>query len=538
MKIESGISIGLLLVMIPFFFLYAQDKEALRIVNRMEPLAREYYRIGNYKKALEGYLALDSLAPGNTEYNYRIGICYLHTNFKNRAYPFLEFAYRQKDAPEDIFFELGRAYHYGHDFEKAIIYYESYKKELLFHQEKEPLQEKIGLVDRYIQMCRNGLRLARDPLINVQVVNLGPNINGPYSDFSPLINRTEDVLIFTSKRQATSQTKSDPLTGQYYESIFYSNKKGGTWIEAVCIGPPIHHDNIHDAAVGLAPDGSRLFLYRGDKNPFRSNIGGDLYVSDLRNNHWSEPVILEIINSRNWESHASITEQGDLIVFTSNREGGVGGTDIYFSTMSPEGLWSLPENMGEYINTKYDEDGPFIHPDGNKLYFSSKGHNSMGGYDIFFTEYLVEKDRWTRPENLGYPINTADDDVFFVWSADGERAYFSSEREDSFGETDIYMLSRNDENTKIIEISGKITDKITGDPVTAEIIIRDMLSNHLIGIYDIDKHEEKYHIDLKSGRRYLITVRASGYEDLVDELNPVEGNAQGGQQDYQLRKER
>ncbi len=538
MKIGFGISNGLILILLSLSFLYGQDKEAIRFVSRMEPLAREYYRIGDYKKALEGYLALDSANPGNTEYNYRIGICYLQSNFKNKAYPFLEFVYRQKDAPEDIFFELGRAYHYGHEFEKAIIFYESYKKELLFHQEAETTQEEVQEVERYIQMCRNGLRLARNPLINIQVVNLGSDINGPYSDFSPLINRNEDILIFTSKRQATSKTKSDPLTGQFYESIFYSTKKGGTWSEAICIGPPIHHDNVHDAAVGLAPDGSRLFIYKGDQNPFKVNIGGDLYVSDRLNNHWSDPIILQGINSRNWESHASITEQGDMIVFTSNRNGGVGGTDIYFSTRDLNGQWNSPENMGEYINTLYDEDGPFIHPDGNKLYFSSKGHDSMGGYDIFFTEYLVEKDRWTRPENVGYPINTADDDIFFVWSTDGERAYFSSEREDSYGETDIYVLTRNDTTSQIVEITGRITDKLTGVVADAEIIVRDMLSNHLIGIYDIDEQQERFHIDLKSGRRYLITIRASGYEDLVDELNLMAGNSMKWEQNFQLRKER
>ncbi|MBR9998755.1 MAG: PD40 domain-containing protein [Cyclobacteriaceae bacterium] len=497
----------------------AQEKESGWFINRMEPLAKEYYRIGDYKKGLEGYLSLDSASPGNTEYNYRIGICYLNTSFKNRAYPYLEFAYKQKDAPENIFYEMGRAYHYGHEFQKAIIFYESYRKELLYHHEAEKNGEEVRQVDRFIQMCRNGLLLARNPLINVEVVNLGPEINSPYSDFSPLINKNEDMIIFTSKRQATPGTKSDPLTNQFFESIFYSTRKGGIWTEAASIGKPVHHDDIHDAAVGLSPDGSRLFLYQGDKNLFKSKIAGDLYWSEYAAGRWTDPVRMEGINSGSWESHASITELGDLIVFTSDREGGMGGTDIYFSNRNQEGIWSSPENIGGYINTVYDEDGPFIHPDGNKLYFSSKGHNSMGGYDIFFSEYLVEKDRWTRPENAGYPVNTADDDIFFVWSADGERAYFSSEREDSFGETDIYMLIRNDVDTNIIEISGEISDRITGNPVSAALIVREMLSNQLIGIFNVDDKKGSFRIKLRAGRRYLLTIRSSGYEDLVSELD-------------------
>jgi len=513
----------------------AQEKETLRFVNRMEPLAGEYYRIGNYKKALEGYLALDSIVPGNTEYNYRIGICYLHSNFKSRAYPYLEFSYRQEDAPEDIFYELGRAYHYGHDFQKAIIFYESYKKELIFHQEAEKNRDEVQRIDRFIQMCRNGLRLVRNPLSNVQVMNLGPMVNGPYSDFSPLISKNEDILIFTSKRPASDKSKSDPLTNQYYESIFYTAKEGENWGKAVCIGSPVHQENVHEAAVGLAPDGSRLFIYKGDNNNLSSRIAGDLYVSEFNGNRWTTPDILEVINSKKWESHASVTEEGDMIVFTSDREGGIGGTDIYFSTKDPDGQWAIPENMGEYINTKYDEDGPFIHPDGNKLYFSSKGHNSMGGYDIFLTEYLVEKDRWTRPQNIGYPINTADDDIYFVWSADGERAYFSSEREDSFGETDIYILTRNDPGATIVELTGRITEKMTGNPVKAEFIIRDKLSNHLIGIYEVNEKDGTYRINLSQGRRYFITIRSSGYEDLINELDLI-GEDQGMiQHNFQLR---
>jgi hypothetical protein len=225
-----------------------------------------------------------------------------------------------------------------------------------------------------------------------------------------------------------------------------------------------------------------------------------------------------------------------MIVFTSDREGGAGGTDIYFSTKEPGGGWSDPENIGEYINTPYDEDGPFIHPDGNKLYFSSKGHNSMGGYDIFLTEYLVEKGRWTRPENMGYPINTAEDDIFFVWSADGERAYFSSEREDSYGRTDIYMLSRNNPEAVNVELGGKITDKISGEPIWAEFIIRDKLSNHLIGIYDANETDGNYQIDLPSGRRYFITIRASGYEDQISELDLTGKKPVSIERNFQLRK--
>lgn len=515
----------------------AQDKESLRFANRIEPLAAEYFRIGDYKRALEGYLVLDSIIPNNTEYNYRIGLCYLNTNFKSKAYPYLEFVYLQDDAPENIFFELGRAYHYGHEFEKAMIFYESYKKQIKFNPEYEDTETDIQQIDRYIQMCRNGQRLVRNPLIRTRVVNLGENINSEYTDFSPLINRDEDLIIFSSKRQATPKTKSDPLTNEFYESVFYSNKNSDQWEEARYIGTPIHHDDLHDAPVGLSPDGTKLFLYRGDDNSFSARIAGHLYVSNYNNGEWSEPAFIEEINTEGWESHASITADNNTLVFTSDREGGMGGTDIYISRRKLNGAWSEPENIGGYINSKFDEDGPFIHPDGNKLYFSSKGHVSMGGYDIFYTEYLEDKGRWTRPENVGYPINTADDDVFFVWSADGERAYFSSEREDSYGGADIYMLIRDDTDATTVNLHGEVIDKYADEPTRAEIIVRDMLSNNLIGIFDTEENGE-FSFDLRSGRQYFVVLRAEGFRDEVTELDLREIQEEDLERNFEIRKRR
>jgi hypothetical protein len=147
----------------------------------------------------------------------------------------------------------------------------------------------------------------------------------------------------------------------------------------------------------------------------------------------------------------------------------------------------------------------------------------------------VEKERWTRPVNAGYPINTADDDIFFVWSADGERAYFSSEREDSYGDTDIYLLTRNDANTRAVEITGEINDRVTGEPVSAVIIVRDKLSNNLIGIYDFDKSEKKYRIKIRAGRRYLWTIRSSGHEDLVTDVDLTLSKNPVKEQDFRLK---
>ena len=216
---------------------YSQDQEAERFTKRIENIAQEYYRIGDYGKALEGYLMLDSINPGNTEFNYRIGICYLNSSSTSLAYPYLEFAYQQVDTPEGILYELARAYHLGMEFEKAIIMYESYKKQIQFLNPETKTDKINGAqIDHFIQQCQNGLRLVRDPFTNTSITNMGPNINSEYDDFAPLLNKSEDLLIFTSKRKATENTKSDPLSGQYYENVLVAQLSNGAWQKASSIG--------------------------------------------------------------------------------------------------------------------------------------------------------------------------------------------------------------------------------------------------------------------------------------------------------------
>jgi len=503
---------------------HGQDRETSRFSNRIEVLAREYYRIGDYQKALEGFLILDSLNPDNSDYNYHLGICYLNSSQKSKAYPHLEFAYHQEDAPDNILYELARAYHYGMEFEKAIIHYESYQKQIRHEiNNVKPDGNEIADIALYIQQCRNGIRLARDPLLNTSVYNMGLEINSEFADFAPLIDKNESLLIFTSKRKASVNTKSDPLTGQYYENVFYSTKADGNWTKVQDIGPPINKEKVHNSAVGLSPKGDLLFLYQGDDNSLSARIAGDLLISRREGDKWGTPDEIQTINSRNWESSATLSEDESILVFSSDREGGYGGTDLYISRKQVNGEWSPPENLGAYINTPYNDDGPFLHPDGNRLYFSSQGHNSMGGYDVFYSEFLEDRDRWTRPVNLGFPINTPDNDIFFVWSADGERAYFSSQRSDTYGDTDIYILIRDDKDNILVNACGVVTDKINHLPVAAEIIVRDLWNNNLIGIFDSNNVSGVYSMELKAGRKYSVTVRAAGYTDVIQILEVPQG---------------
>jgi tetratricopeptide (TPR) repeat protein len=509
----TKLTISIVTVLLMADFSYAQVTYSPRMIRKMNSSAKEFFRIQEYRNALPLYKTLDSLMPQNAEYSYRLGICYLNSNYKSKALKHLLKAMGKPKIPEEQHFYLARAYHLNHAFDNAIEHYEKY---LNLIRTKKDAKEQIRHTERLIEMCRNGKELMLSPQ-NVTVKNLGPAINSPYDDFAPLVSIDEKLLIFTSKRVDQQQTGAIENS---FEDIYFSIKVDGEWQPAQNIGAPINTNN-HDAAVGLSPDGQKLFIYKA-RNTVTLNHGasGDLYMSKKEGEKWTEPQLIPgEINTKFWEPSASITENEQMLFFTSDRDGGLGGRDIYMAKKLPNGEWAKPRNLGDVINTPYDEDGPFIHPSGTRLYFSSKGHNSMGGFDIFRSEYNIENDTWSKPVNLGYPINTADDDIYFVWSADEKRAYFSSAREDSYGETDIYMVYKKEDQLASVVVEGGIYNTEDHKPVFGSILVRDEGDKSIIGIYETDPETGKYTMILKSGRVYLLETNIETFQENITKLS-------------------
>jgi outer membrane protein OmpA-like peptidoglycan-associated protein/tetratricopeptide (TPR) repeat protein len=482
-------------------FLCALKINAQKISTKnIEKIAKEYFRAEEYTQALPLYLKLDSLKPDNSHINARLGICYLHSEFRFNALPFLEKAKKSGYSRDHMDFYLGRAYHLGHQFDLAIQNYEQSLKH--FNPKKEHDLQKIKAAQRAIEMCQAGKELMKNP-IDVNIENIGSVINSPYADYAPVISADETVLIFTSRRPGTTGGQKDE-TNQYFEDIYMSAKDSNSkWMPPVNMGNTINTGG-HDASIGLSADGQELFVYKNDGN-------GDIYYSILNGNKWSVPKKMpaSINNPKSWEPSASITPDERIFFFSSDREGGFGGRDIYVSKKLPNDQWALPMNLGPKINTPYDDDAPFIHPDGKTLYFSSKGHNSIGGFDIFTVQY-ISKDSIYALTNVGYPINTADDDIFFVWSADGTRAYFSSVRSsDNIGEKDIYVLHRpKPKNVSLIVLKGKMTSKESGQALAATLTVTDNETNQIIGIYNSNSFTGKYTVIIPPGKNYGISVDA------------------------------
>ena len=477
---------------------------------RVYPVANEQLETGKAERAVKNFEGLLELDPKNAHISYKVGRCYLLINgMKSEAVPYMEKAvastsskakdkYNETDAPIDAYFYLARAYHLDSQFDNAIVAYRKYLKEANISD-----KERVAEIEWMIQTCLNG-KLIVDSPISATTENLGENINTIYDEYSAVVDATESMLIFTSRRPTSTGGFLD-VDDKYFEDIFVSQKQeDGSWGKPVSIGKNINTEG-HEATIGLSADGQELYIYRDDFGD------GNIYVSELKGSSWGEPQLLnQNINSPFRETHASVSADGQTLYYTSDKAG-EGGMDIFRSKRLPTGQWSVSENLGEVVNTKYDEEAPFIHPDGKTLFFSSKGHSSMGGYDIFFS--IEEDGKWSTPMNIGHPMNTADDEYFFVMSADGKRAYYSSSNGQGFGGKDIYLVRLDtDREVPLTVYKGEIVADASGSrPENVFIKISDNETGEQIGIYRPRQDNGKFVLILHPGGNYNISYEADGY---------------------------
>lgn len=489
---------------------------------------------GTYKKALVHYLKANQYNAESAKLNYLIGICYLNTIEKYNAEKFLSKAYHLNEfVSADIHYWLGIAKQLNFKFDDAVEQFKKHKQQL------SPLDLKAqsSTIEKRLTECKNGLELSNIPT-RVLIDNMGSNINSEFAEYSPVISADEEVLYYTSRRPETMGGKTDPMDYEYYEDIFISIKAQNEWLESDPLSQPIN-TKFHDATVSIAPNGQSLFI-------FRSNKGGQIMESVLDGADWTKPLPLpSTINSDNYENSACLAADEKTVYFIRQSEPDFvlnkpGQKDIYISH-KVLGEWTEGTKLPGEVNTPFDEDAVFIHPDGKTLFFSSKGHNSMGGYDIFKST-MDENGKFSKPENLGYPINTPDDDIFFVLSASGRHGYFSSSRPNGFGDQDIYKITFlspeniiiNTEDNLIASIAkpvsaisaeksveikkirltivkGIINEALTSNAIEATIEIIDNSKNELVFQSQSNSHTGKYLVALQPGKNYGLVVRADNY---------------------------
>jgi outer membrane protein OmpA-like peptidoglycan-associated protein len=370
----------------------------------------------------------------------------------------------------------------------------------------------------------------------VVISHLGKEINSPFKDYAPVISADGELLIFTSRRPVTEKEKEKNKEAKenIYSATYSKSKK--KWNNANILGESVNDPTRFNSAIALSNDGQRMLLYRDDVNG-----DGNIWESTLNGKVWSIPMKLpEPINSKYQETSASYSPDGKTIYFVSDRPGGQGGLDIWMCTQDNEENWGSAVNLGPTINTRYDEEGVFIHPDGKTLFFSSKGHNSTGGYDIF--KSVNENGKWSEPLNLGSFINTPEDDVFFVLTADGKTGYYSSIKKGGFGENDIYCInfipSLLQTGPSLTLLKGTITDEVTGKPLESKIIIKDIEKNEVITSINSNSETGKYLVSLPSNKKYSITVNSDGYlfQSVNVNIPPLSKGYQEIIKDIQLKK--
>ncbi|OFX20799.1 MAG: hypothetical protein A2041_03905 [Bacteroidetes bacterium GWA2_31_9b] len=424
---------------------------------------------------------------------------------------------------------MGKAFHVNLDFDNAIDSYKAYYAQFA---EMDPKEIKVN-VDKLIKECKYGKELINTP-VRVIINNLGDRINSKYDDYNPVLHPNQNQLYFTSRRDTDKKVNRD-IDYKYFENIFVAESTAELWKTATLVEDRLDSKN-NESVLAIAYNGNQIYTYNGEEN------GGEILVSELKSGGWESPDKLPgKVSSKYKETTMSISKDGKEIYFVSDREGSIGGTDIYHSVLDEKNKWTEPVNLGQKINTPFNEEGVFIHPKGNKLYFSSEGHNSMGGYDVFVSEKTSDG-TWGDPVNMGYPINTPNDDVFFKIDEMEKQALYSSFRLNGFGGFDIYKIiflgdekelkmSLKDEKLawnykpdynlfynkpaeqKIdttLYLVGIVTNAKTNDPVSAKIEIIDMEQSKVIST-GLSDSLGNYKMRIPKQKDYGVEVTAKDY---------------------------
>ena len=507
-------TIGLLLTILIVNSAYSQEKISSKEEKQLLEKAEFYYEdeeSKNIPKALKIFEKLSNNKPTDPYYKLMKGICCSY--FKNRKQDALKTLLEVKEENaefNEVNFYLGRAYAVNNRFDDAVMAYQDYIAV------DGVLDEQKAIARQNIIYCENAKIYLQDSLA-VEINNIGSPINTEHSEYVPVITPDESMMIFTysgdkSKGGLLGPTGKPDPDGSYYEDIMVSYRLGEDWLEPESIADNINTVG-HDASIALSVDGQMLFVYKQTKAD-----NGDIYYSNLIGEDWSKPEKLKgEINTSEWEGSATLTSDGKTIYFASEREGGFGGRDLYSSTLQPDNSWGEIKNLGPVINTRFDDDAPFIHPDRKTMYFSSKGHNSMGGYDIFYT-YLTDEG-WDEPENVKYPVNTIDDDRYYVLSADAKTGYYSTSGRSELGTHDIYTVSPGHFGKRpILALIVGVT-QADGTPQEADITVTNDKTGELEGKFKSNSTSGKYMLALTPGNKYKIAIEVEGYETKIDYID-------------------
>ena len=470
---------------------------------------------GEYLRAHAIYDSLWDMRPNDSYLQYKTGAsCVFRSNGREEAYDILKEMRGSTDFPKVTFY-MARAKHFDFKFKEAIELYENYLEET-----KASGRDRIETL-RLIENCENGIELMERQLaLSLEI--LTPPSNKANSQYSPVIGPEGKYLYYTSRGPdskgdlMTDQTKRSDI-GLYYEDVFVAEHQGGDdqfdFGEGESISDEINTAQRHEAPMSISYDNKMMFIYlSGDI------AEEDIYISyHIGDTAWSKPEKLKgNVNTPHYEGHAFLAPDGRTLYFSSDKPGGLGGRDIYTAIMQKDSTFGNITNLGPKINTEFNEDSPFMYSNGSSFYFASEAHGSMGGYDMFYIKYDSVDHDWQEPINLGYPINTTDDDRFYYITKDGDWGYFSSARASGENLHDIYRIQPGTFerlNALVLLVGTVYIDDI---PSSALAKIMDDRTGDVLATLIADSTTGEFVYSLLPDHKYKISLLADGFEPKVE----------------------
>jgi hypothetical protein len=397
-----------------------------------------------------------------------------------------------------VFFNLAIAEMMTGDYQNSLLHFKTY----LRYKSNSEKNRLMAL--KNVKNCEFAIEAMKKP-VTFNPVSVGGGVNTPEDEYWPSITADGQTLMFT--RQVYSDYLPSAM-GSSQEDFYLSIKSDSSWGRAVNLGEPLNTKS-NEGAQSLSSSGNYMYFTACERSGGMGSC--DIYFSAFSNGRWSVPYNLGgPVNSKNWESTPSISADGNLLIFSSNRPGGFGGKDLWSSVLTNKGSWANPVNLGKSINTSGEEMSPFIHFDGKTLYFASDGRPGMGGFDIYFTR-MKDDSTWSEPQNLGFPINTSSDDMGLVIEAGGQKGYFSSKRDNKNGKDIFYfILDESVRPNPVSYLKGKVTDKETGKLLKADYELIN-LSTNKVTIKSATDDNGNFLVCLPSGFNYGLNVSKTGY---------------------------
>lgn len=490
-------SIKTIAILFLFFGFWGQTFGQDINVSKVQSKADKLFQFRNYNEAQSLYLELEEAGAEIDDLDYKIAKCLKESKKINDRVKSLIYFERIdvslfKNMPHNYYMDFGDAYSDNEQIEQALGMYNKHL-ELVKND-----RTAVSIIQKKIAQGKNAYGIMRIPK-NVVIENMGNGINSEYTEYNPVLSADESTLAFTALRPIKSKTGESVA-----EEIHISFNSTGSW--SVPTKVEIKTQNNYGTA-GISSDGQKMLVFIGDQS------SGSIYQIEKEGDVWGAPKPFgNNIQSKYLESTASMTPDNKTIYFASNRPGGYGGLDIYKSDLKADGTWGKAENLGRAINTKDNEDSPFIHPNKSLLFFTTDGHSGMGGNDIYKTE--LQDGNWGEPKNMGYPINTTANDNYFTLIADGTRGYFSSDRKGGFGGQDIYSMDMPEdyETIPLTMIKGRILDANTGEPLSTKIYMVDTDTKEKIDyVYHPSKNTGDYLVILPPNKSYDMIIKSEGF---------------------------